>query len=92
MLFVKSGARFPVLLNCLTKPDFAELDYHFKGGLMNTLLKAGANEVMLAAAANARRFFYNIQAVYFIWISNTHRVTILNIANPEFELLHLSIP
>ncbi len=53
VLFVHSATRFPVLLTCLTKPDFAELDYHFQDGLMNTLLKAGANQAQLEAAANA---------------------------------------
>lgn len=53
VLFVHSATRFPVLLTCLTKPDFAELDYHFQDGLMNTLLKVGANQAQLDAAANA---------------------------------------
>nr|WP_197674212.1 hypothetical protein [Halopseudomonas litoralis] len=30
VLFVHNTTRFPVLLTCLTKPDFAELDYHFQ--------------------------------------------------------------
>lgn len=32
VLFVHDTTRFPVLLTCLTKPDFAELDYCFRTG------------------------------------------------------------
>lgn len=53
VLFVHDATRFPVLLTCLTKPDFAELDYLFQDGLMNALLKGGANEAQLDAAASA---------------------------------------
>jgi len=53
VLLVHDTTRFPVLLNCLTKPDFAELDYWFQDGLMNTLLKGGANQAQLDAAARA---------------------------------------
>lgn len=53
VLFVHDATRFPVLLTCLTKPDFAELDYHFQDGLMNILLRSGANQAQLDAAANA---------------------------------------
>ena len=53
VLFVHGTTRFPVLLTCLTKPDFAELDYWFQDGLMNTLLKGGANQAQLDAAARS---------------------------------------
>lgn len=53
VLFVHDATRFPVLVTCLAKPDFAELDWHFQDGLMNTLLKAGANQHQLDAAAKA---------------------------------------
>lgn len=53
VLFVHNATRFPVLLNCLTKPDFAELDYLFQDGLMNALLKGGANQAQLDTAASA---------------------------------------
>lgn len=53
VLFVHDATRFPVLLTCLRKPDFAELDYLFQDGLMNTLLEGGANQTQLDAAARA---------------------------------------
>ncbi|SDS98783.1 hypothetical protein SAMN05216198_3342 [Halopseudomonas litoralis] len=53
VLFVHGTTRFPVLLTCLTKPDFAELGYLFQDGLMNTLLKGGASQAQLNAAARA---------------------------------------
>ncbi|PAU89559.1 hypothetical protein CK507_01390 [Pseudomonas sp. WN033] len=53
VLFVHNATRFPVLLTCLTKPDFAELDYFFQDGLMNTLLKGGASQAQLDTAASA---------------------------------------
>lgn len=53
VLFAHDATRFPVLLTCLTKPDFAELDYLFQDGLMNALLKGGANQAQLNAAASA---------------------------------------
>lgn len=53
VLFLHDTTRFPVLLTCLTKPDFAELDCHFQDGLMTTLLKGGANQVQLDVAAKA---------------------------------------
>lgn len=53
MLFVHDTTRFPVLATCLTKPDFAELDWWFQDALMNTLLKSGADSAHMDAAANA---------------------------------------
>lgn len=53
VLFMHDSTRFPVLATCLTKPDFAELDWWFQDALMNTLLKSGANEAQMEAAASA---------------------------------------
>ncbi|EON93066.1 hypothetical protein MARLIPOL_03500 [Marinobacter lipolyticus SM19] len=53
VLFVHDSTCFPVLATCLTKPDFAELDWWFQDALMNTLLKSGANEAQMDAAAGA---------------------------------------
>lgn len=53
VLFVHETTRFPLLISCLTKPDFAELDHLFQDGLMNTLLKCGATPSQLDAAAHA---------------------------------------
>ncbi|MAM85778.1 MAG: hypothetical protein CME36_00515 [unclassified Hahellaceae] len=53
VLFVHEKTRFPVVITCLTKPDSAEFDYFFQDGLMNTLLKGGANQAQLDAAARA---------------------------------------
>ena len=53
VLFVHDSTRFPLLATCLTKPDFAELNWWFQDALMNTLLKAGASEVHMEAAAGA---------------------------------------
>lgn len=50
ILLVHDETRFPLLLSCLTKPDFAALDYHFADALMNTLLKLGADEEQLQTA------------------------------------------
>lgn len=52
VLFVHDRTRFPVLATCLTKPDFAELNWWFQDALMNTLLKAGASEAHMKAAAS----------------------------------------
>lgn len=53
VLFVHDTTRFPVLATCLTKPDFAELDWWFQDALMNTLLKSGASKAQMEAAASA---------------------------------------
>ncbi len=53
VLFVHDTTRFPVLAICLTKPDFADLDWHFQHALMNTLLKLDASQSQLDAAAAA---------------------------------------
>ncbi|MEO9587613.1 MULTISPECIES: hypothetical protein [Marinobacter] len=53
VLFLHDSTRFPVLITCLTKPDFAELDWWFHDALMNTLLKSGANAAQMEAAASA---------------------------------------
>lgn len=53
VLFVHDSTRFPVLATCLTKPDFAELNWWFQDALMNTLLKSGANEAQVNAAERA---------------------------------------
>jgi hypothetical protein len=50
VLLVHDQTRFPLLLSCLTKPDFATLDYHFADALMNTLLKLGADEDQMQTA------------------------------------------
>jgi len=50
VLFVHDATRFPVFVPALKKPDFAELDWHFQDGLMNTLLKAGADDKLMKAA------------------------------------------
>lgn len=55
ILFVHDATRFPVFLKELCKADFAELAWHFEDGFMNTLLKAGANDAQMQAAANALR-------------------------------------
>lgn len=53
ILFVHDATRFPVFLKELRKPDFAELAWHFEDGFMNTLLKAGADDAQMQAAASA---------------------------------------
>lgn len=55
ILFVHDATRFPVFLKELRKPDFAELAWHFEDGFMNTLLKAGADDAQMQAAADALR-------------------------------------
>lgn len=55
ILFIHDATRFPVFLKELRKPDFAELGWRFEDGFMNTLLKAGANDAQLQAAASALR-------------------------------------
>lgn len=53
VFFVHDSTRFPLLATCLTKPDFAELDWWFQDALMNTLLKSGANQAQMDAAESA---------------------------------------
>lgn len=50
VLFVHDATRFPVFVPALKKGDFAELDFWFTDGLMNTLLKMGADEAVMARA------------------------------------------
>lgn len=50
VLLVHNQTRFPVFMPGLTKKDFAALDFHFADGLMNTLLKVGANEEQMQTA------------------------------------------
>lgn len=50
VMFVHDATRFPVFVPALKKADFANLDYWFATGLLNTLLKTGAdNELMQQA-------------------------------------------
>jgi len=51
ILLVHDTTRFPLFIPCLTKPDFANLNWHFQDSLMNTLLKIGANQQQLDASA-----------------------------------------
>jgi len=51
VLLVHDTTRFPLFIPCLTKPDFANLNWHFQDSLMNTLLKLGANQQQLDSAA-----------------------------------------
>jgi hypothetical protein len=55
ILFMHDATRFPVFLKELSKPDFAELDWHFEDAFMNTLLKAGANDAQMQAASDSLR-------------------------------------
>jgi hypothetical protein len=50
VLFVHDATRFPLFVPALKKDDFAELDFWFTDGLMNTLLKMGADEAVMARA------------------------------------------
>jgi hypothetical protein len=50
IVMVHDATRFPVFLSCLTKPDFANLEYWFADALMNTLLKVGANDQQMTTA------------------------------------------
>lgn len=52
-LFVHNTTRFPVFVPALKKADFADLDYLFIDGFMNTLLKTGANEEIMERASDA---------------------------------------
>ena len=50
VLLVHDATRFPVFVPALKKNDFAELDWHFQDGFMNTLLKVGAEDRHMKAA------------------------------------------
>ena len=50
ILFVHDTTRFPVFIPCLTKLDFASLDWHFQDAFMNTLIKIGADQAMMESA------------------------------------------
>lgn len=52
ILFVHDTTRFPIFIPCLTKPDFAKLDWHFQDVFMNTLLKMGADDAIMNRAAD----------------------------------------
>lgn len=51
VLLVHNATRFPLFMKALVKADFAHFDWHFADTLMNTLLKLGANQQQLDAAA-----------------------------------------
>lgn len=53
VLLVHDATRFPVFIPCLTKPDFAELGWHFGDVFMNTLLKVGADDSTMQRAHHA---------------------------------------
>jgi hypothetical protein len=50
VLFVHDATRFPVFIPALKKDDFANLDYWFQDGYMNTLLKTGADDALMDRA------------------------------------------
>ena len=50
VLFVHDDTRFPVFIPALKKDDFANLDYWFQDGFMNTLLKTGADDDLMNRA------------------------------------------
>ncbi|MCG7904893.1 MAG: hypothetical protein JAY60_21025 [Candidatus Thiodiazotropha weberae] len=50
VLFVHDTTRFQVFVPVLKKADFAELDYWFADGFMNTLLKMGADDDLMQRA------------------------------------------
>jgi len=50
VLFVHDATRFPVFVPALKKDDFADLDWFFQDGFMNTLLKVGADQRHMDAA------------------------------------------
>lgn len=53
VLFVHDATRFPVIVPALKKDDFAELDFWFSDGFMNTLLKTGADDALMERGHNA---------------------------------------
>lgn len=52
ILLVHEATRFPLLLPCLTKPDYRNLQWLFEDALMNTLLKMDASEAQMDTASN----------------------------------------
>lgn len=50
VLFVHDATRFPVFVPALNKDGFADLDWFFQDGFMNTLLKVGADDRQMKAA------------------------------------------
>lgn len=52
VLLVHDATRFPLFIKGLVKADFDRLNEYFADTLMNTLLKAGANQRQLDAAAS----------------------------------------
>jgi hypothetical protein len=52
VLLVHDVTRFPLFIKSLAKADFTNLQWHFEDALMNTLLKLGANQNQLDAAAS----------------------------------------
>lgn len=52
ILLVHDATRFAVVMTCLKKEDFANLDWWFVDSFMNTLLKCGANDAQMQAAHN----------------------------------------
>lgn len=50
VLFVHDATRFPVFVPALKKENFADLDWFFQDGFMNTLLKVGADDRHMKAA------------------------------------------
>ncbi|MFN3586719.1 MAG: DUF6933 domain-containing protein [Moraxellaceae bacterium] len=50
VLLVHDATRFPVFMTSLVKADFAHFNVRFADALMNTLLKAGADECHMQAA------------------------------------------
>lgn len=53
LLFVHDATRFPVFIKQIDSLGFASLNRHFEDALMNTLLKLGAQQHQLDAAAKA---------------------------------------
>ncbi|MBB1488634.1 DUF6933 domain-containing protein [Oceanospirillum sediminis] len=51
ILLVHEATRFPLLLPCLTKPDYRNLQWLFEDVLMNTLLKMGVSEQQMDTAS-----------------------------------------
>lgn len=52
VLLVHDATRFPLFIKALVKADFAHFNEYFADTLMNTLLKARANQQQLDAAAS----------------------------------------
>ncbi len=52
ILLVHDATRFAVLMTCLRKDDFANLDWWFIDAFMNTLLKCDVSDAQMEAAHN----------------------------------------